>query len=298
MQFAWAKGEYRPTSPPPVKREETAVLAVPLAAVKEEEEWLDSSQLDDRPSPPPYRPPPYPSQAELRQLAGKLIDRIEEMRASEPPQPHPPTPQVGANEGGVHNPPLIVVEDTHAPTEESHANPWELPTWTSLLSLLDDLTRPSLEWLSEAEDVNWLVPDAPNSMSAPPAGVTGTPSPAMGDVNGEEEQREGGTPGRTVNEHRTTLGGEKKRGEKRQREETENAQPEDVDLWAYSVEEESKKKVKIQVTFEVTRDLWGKGDTEVRVSVGQGIYDGLLYFWRHEQAKRRRDEFVEWCSKA
>ena len=112
-------------------------------------------------------------------------------------------------------------------------------------------------------------------------------------------QREGGTPGWTVDkqegqdsEHPTTLGGEKKRGEKREREETENPHPEEH-LWAYSIEEENKKKVKIQVTFEVSRELWETGDTEARVIVGQGIYDGLLDFWRSSQAKRRHDDFVE-----
>ena len=144
----------------------------------------------------------------------------------------------------------------------------------------------------------------PLTCMPPPAHVNGTPSPAMGDVNGEGDQREGGTPGWTVDkqegkdsEHPTTLGGQKKRGEKREREETENPHPEEH-LWAYSIEEENKKKVKIQVTFEVSRELWETGDTEARVSVGQGIYDGLLEFWRSSQAKRRHDEFVEFSDKA
>ena len=75
-------------------------------------------------------------------------------------------------------------------------------------------------------------------MHAPRAHVNGTPFLAMGDVNGEGDQREGGTPRWTVdrqegkdNEHRTTLVGEKKRGEKREREETENPHSEEH-LWA------------------------------------------------------------------
>ena len=66
----------------------------------------------------------------------------------------------------------------------------------------------------------------------------------------------------------------------------------------YSIEDENKKKVKIQVTFEVSRELWETGDTEARVSVRQGIFDGLLNFWRSSQAKRRHDEFVKSWDKA
>ena len=88
--------------------------------------------------------------------------------------------------------------------------------------------------------MEWLEQYAPIDLHAPPANVNGTPSPAMGDVYGEGDQREGGTPGWTVDkqegqdsEHPTTLGGEKERGEKREREETENPHPEEH-LWAYS----------------------------------------------------------------
>ena len=81
--------DYRPSSPAPVKTEETVVKTEPMATIKVEEEWLDSSQLELRP-----RPPPYPSQAELHQLPGELLIQIGEMRESESPQPHPPSTQV------------------------------------------------------------------------------------------------------------------------------------------------------------------------------------------------------------
>ena len=152
--------------------------------------------------------------------------------------------------------------------------------------------------------MNWLEQHAPIDLHAPLAHVNGTRSPAMSDVNREGDQRKGGTPGWTVHkqegkdsEHPTSLGGEKKRGEKREKKETENPHPEEH-LWAYSIEEENKKKVKIQVTFEVSQELWETGDTEARVSMGQGMYDGLLDASGSSQTKRRHDEFVEFWDKA
>ena len=223
--------DYRTSSPAPVKMEETVAKTEPMATIKVEEEWLDSSQLELRPS-----PPPYPSQAELRRFAGELLNRIGEMRESVSPQPYPPSTQVTAPKGG-DDAALAPMEEPDTPAAESSANSWEPPTWTSLLSLLDDLTRPSLKWLTEVDDMEWLEQYAPIDLHAPPAHVNGTPSPAMGDVYGEGDQREGGTPGWTVDkqegqdsEHPTTLGGEKKRGEKREREETENPHPEEH-LW-------------------------------------------------------------------
>ena len=154
------------------------------------------------------------------------------------------------------------------------------------------------------DDLEGLDQYALIDLHAPLAHVNESPSPAKGDINVEGDQRKGKTPGCTVDkqegkdsEHRTTMGGEKKRGEKREREETESPDPEEH-LWAYSIEEPSKKRVNIQVTFEVSQELRETGVTEAILSVGQGIYDGPLDVWRSSQDIKGKVEFMEVWDKA
>ena len=145
--------DYRPSSPAPVKMEETVVKTEPMATIRVEEEWLDSSQRELC-----HNPPLYPSQAELRRLAGELLNGIGEMRESESPQPRPPSTLVTPPKGG-GDAALAPMGKPHTPAAESSANPWEAWTWTSPLSVLDDLTRPSVKWLTQVDDMEWLEQD-------------------------------------------------------------------------------------------------------------------------------------------